>query len=247
MRHVCWSVKGGSGTTVVATALALLAAQSVRRETNDPKRCDNDEVLLIDLGGDVPAVLGRAVAGTTGVLDWLHAADSLGHDALERLIVPISDRLSLLPSGDGSHHDVPAQRWLELASYVRRRSTVVVDLGVLQPDDGGFTLVAEAERSVFVTRNCYVGLRRAMHMQCRTDLIVLIHDSERSLNRFDLEAALGRPVDVQLALDPAIARAVDSGLFGSRLPRSLTRAVALLRDPPSFAGERARAAVRAHA
>jgi CO dehydrogenase nickel-insertion accessory protein CooC1 len=46
---VCWSVKGGSGTTVVASTLALVhAAQSSRG------------ALIVDLAGDVPAVLGLA-------------------------------------------------------------------------------------------------------------------------------------------------------------------------------------------
>ena len=42
----CWSVKGGSGTTVVAAALALSLA---RRD---------EGALLVDLAGDVPAALG---------------------------------------------------------------------------------------------------------------------------------------------------------------------------------------------
>jgi len=42
----CWSVKGGSGTTVVATALALLCAARVP-----------DGALLVDLVGDAPLVL----------------------------------------------------------------------------------------------------------------------------------------------------------------------------------------------
>jgi hypothetical protein len=43
----CWSAKGGSGTTVVAAALALLAARSVPTG-----------VLFVDFMGDGPAVLG---------------------------------------------------------------------------------------------------------------------------------------------------------------------------------------------
>jgi hypothetical protein len=224
MQHVCWSVKGGSGTTVVATTMALLAAQQMSLKRRGAPASATEEVLLIDLGGDVPSVLGRTVRETTGVLDWLHASETLGHEALDRLIVPLSDRLSLLPSGNGTQSDIAPHRWMQLASYARERSTVVVDVGVLQPGHSAWALVTNADRSIFVTRNCFVGLRRAVGMQSQPDAIVLIHDNERSLNRFDVEAALARPVDVQIPLDPAVARAVDSGLLGGRLPRSLSRA-----------------------
>ena len=43
MITVCWAAKGGSGTTVVAAAMAIAAPTPT---------------LLIDLAGDVPAVLG---------------------------------------------------------------------------------------------------------------------------------------------------------------------------------------------
>ena len=46
---VCWSVKGGSGTTVITAALSLmLGARS------------NDGACVVDLAGDLPATLGMA-------------------------------------------------------------------------------------------------------------------------------------------------------------------------------------------
>ena len=53
----CWSVKGGSGTTVVAAALSMAWA---RRRAG---------ALLVDLGGDLPAALGITGDGP-GVVDW---------------------------------------------------------------------------------------------------------------------------------------------------------------------------------
>ena len=53
---VCWSVKGGSGTTVVAATLAL--------------SCPTDS-LLVDLDGELPAVLGLPEPAGQGVADWL--------------------------------------------------------------------------------------------------------------------------------------------------------------------------------
>ena len=56
MITVCWAAKGGSGTTVVAAAMAIAATTPT---------------LLIDLAGDVPAVLGIPEPDGPGVFDWL--------------------------------------------------------------------------------------------------------------------------------------------------------------------------------
>ena len=48
MLIICWSVKGGSGTTVVATSLALLSASQ------------GIDTCLVDLAGDAPSCLGLA-------------------------------------------------------------------------------------------------------------------------------------------------------------------------------------------
>ena len=55
---VCfWSPKGGSGTSVIAAAAALVLA----RET---------DARIVDLSGDQPAVLGLAHDPVPGLLDW---------------------------------------------------------------------------------------------------------------------------------------------------------------------------------
>ena len=60
----CWSVRGGSGTTVVAAGVALVRA---KRHHQAPP------VLLVDLGGDAPAVLGMPEPAAPGVADWLNS------------------------------------------------------------------------------------------------------------------------------------------------------------------------------
>ena len=69
----CWSPKGGSGTTVVAASLGLeLAAFGW-------------SVVLVDLGGDLPALLG-VEASQEGLGDWLGTPEELPADALRRRI-----------------------------------------------------------------------------------------------------------------------------------------------------------------
>jgi len=60
MLVACWSVKGGVGTTVVAASLALLLARRV-----------GPGVVLADLAGDGPAVLGLPEPDSPGLAGWL--------------------------------------------------------------------------------------------------------------------------------------------------------------------------------
>ena len=55
----CWSVKGGSGTTVVSTALGLVMA-----------RARHDHATLLDLAGEVPAALGIPDPTGPGLTEW---------------------------------------------------------------------------------------------------------------------------------------------------------------------------------
>jgi hypothetical protein len=66
---VCWSLKGGVGTTVVAAALALVSSRRGERP------------LLLGLAGDLPAVLGVDGSGA-GVADWCSLADGQVEDAV---------------------------------------------------------------------------------------------------------------------------------------------------------------------
>jgi hypothetical protein len=53
--------------------------------------------------------------------------------------------------------------------------------------------------------------------------VVLLTEPGRSLSRHDVEDCIGAPVVAEVAVDPAVARAVDAGLLASRLPRGLER------------------------
>ena len=80
-----------------------------------------------------------------------------------------------------------------------------------------------ADRTILVTRACYLALHRAVTQPRPTD-VVLISEPGRALTTADIEAALGVPVTTTIAYDTAIARSIDAGLLNTRLPRALERA-----------------------
>jgi len=226
MLFACWAAKGGSGTTVVSCSLALVLA---RRHPAG--------ALLVDLGGDAGAVLGCADSDGPGLVSWLdrwerNEGPALGAEPLAGLEVTAGEGLVLLPRGDGP---LPAtQRRADLTvALANDERAVVVDCGTLGESAAGadgwrLSLAETATHSLLVTRLCYVALRRAVRAPLRPSGVVVISEPGRSLRPADVASALGVPVVADLAYDAAIARSVDAGLLGHRLPRALARAAGAL-------------------
>ena len=206
----CWSAKGGAGTTVVAAALALVSA-----------RASSEGALLVDLAGDVPAVLGLADPPAPGLTDWFAAGAEVPVGALSRLEVPAGPGLHVLPRGSGEFAASDRAGVLAglLASDAR---TVIVDCAA-GPVGPGLVLAAEATHSLLVIRPCFLALRRALAAPLRASGVVLVTEPGRALTRADVEEVLGVPVRAQVPYDKTVARAVDAGLLTGRLPAQLDR------------------------
>lgn len=216
MLITCWSVKGGSGTTVVASAVALLLA-----------RRNHHGVVLADIGGDAPAVLGLPDPSGPGLFDWL-GTDGVEDDALRRLEVEVSPGLQLLPAGAAAARSATARRSVESSAERLLRAlagtrTVVVDAGA--PSPLANELAAGATVSLLVLRPCYLALRRALAAPIRPSGVILVEEPKRALDVGDVEEVLGVPVQAVVPWDPAIARCVDAGLLASRIPGSLASAL----------------------
>lgn len=218
MLTACWSVKGGSGTTVVAATLTL-GLLGVGRH-----------VVAADFAGDLPTALGIAEPSGPGLLDWLGAGPNVPDDALGRLAHLHENGLTIIARGDRPEPESTVapdadtgRRLADALRAVRNGHPVVADCGRLETS-AMRSFVAAADRSFLVLRPCYLALRRAVQAP-RPTAVVLITEPDRSLSSGDIEDVLGVPVATEIAWNPAVARAVDSGLLGARLPRHLTRAM----------------------
>ncbi len=226
----CWSSKGGSGTTVVASGLALLLARS-------------GPTLLADLAGDVPAVLGLPAASGPGIAQWLAAEADVGPQRLAKLEVPVADNLSLLTRGSASAFEVAAAgvprvdagRTATLAESLRQEAgqrsaadaadpgrQVVVDCGLLDRPEM-IAVASAADVGLLVLRPCFVALSRALQLPIRPTGVILVREPERALTQRDVEDVLGVPVRARLDIDPSVSRAVDAGILARRMPRALER------------------------
>jgi cellulose biosynthesis protein BcsQ len=205
----CWSTKGGSGTTVVAAALALAVAG------------DNRDTLLVDMSGDLPAALGIPDPEGAGVGDWLAAASEVSGDALARLEVDAGPNLALVPMG-AAVPDAPT-RAEELAALLAADGRpVIVDCGS-SASPTSVALASAAGLSLLVLRPCYLALRRALRAPIEASGVVLVGEPQRALQQADVEDVLGLRVRAAIPWKPAIATAVDAGLLGRRLPSALER------------------------
>ncbi|HEX7277748.1 MAG TPA: hypothetical protein VF244_10280 [Acidimicrobiales bacterium] len=231
MLIACWSPKGGTGTTVVSCGLALVLARSATSAGG---------VLIADLSGDVPAVLGLPTPASPGLVDWLAAGPEVPGEALGRLEVEAGPGLRLLPwggelTGRAATAVEAAERGEELAEALAggvgvvgggggRGRVVVADCGTAAAGPA-LAVAAAADVSLLVLRPCYLALRRALAAPIRPSAVVLVDEPGRSLTRRDIEEVMGVPVRAEIAYDPAIGRAVDAGLLAGRVPRALEKAL----------------------
>jgi len=205
---VCWSVKGGSGTTVVASTLALVHAEKSPRGA-----------LIVDLAGDVPAVLGLAEPSSIGISEWFAQNENSSRIALQSIAIQATANLQLISRGSGQI--VANANFAELAASLATFDLpVVVDAGCgVVPTE----LLARASSSLLITRPCYLSLRRAAQLNVAPTGVVLINEPGRALGKRDVESVIGAPVIAEITFDATISRAVDAGLLASRLPGMLAK------------------------
>ena len=207
MLIACWSVKGGSGTTVVAASLALVLA---RRPGG---------ALLVDLAGDAAAALALPPTPAPSVARF----DADGPSALMDAATDAGPGLRLLrlPAASPTQPDgldgAGAER---LAGVLDRHEPVVVDCGS-SPTPAGVALASMAAVSLLVLRPCYLALRRALDAPIRPSALVVVEEPGRALCGHDVAQVLGVPVRATVPWDPRVGRSVDAGLLAARLPRSL--------------------------
>ncbi len=226
MITTCWAVKGGSGTTVVAAGLAVTAAKR-KRSALDGDHDGGGKALIIDLKTDVAAVMGLTLSSTAlGLSDWMCADESVEPSALLRLVHPTSRDVSVLCFGNVSHpfEAVDGDRLRDgLRVLSEHFAEIVIDVGTETDSMIGRTCIEMADRSLLVVRPCYLSLRLAIESTLPAHACVVVSTDGRTLDRHDVAAVLGIPVAAQLPFDHEIARLVDSGLFGQRVPRSVDR------------------------
>lgn len=203
--RVCWSVKGGVGTTVVSAVVALHLS-------------GDKEVRLVDLAGDLPATLGMPEPGHEGFGEWL--ANDAPLETIDHLTMPVRDRLDLIPRGRLTL-DAHALSRLEHFARHAHDSTrdIVVDAGT--NDYALDALLPHASTSWLVLRPCYLALRRAVNARHRVDGIVLVNEPGRALSSRDVANVLIAPIIAEIDLDPRLSRIVDAGLLASRMPSSM--------------------------
>lgn len=207
MLIACWSTKGGVGTTVVAAGLALQLA-----------RHGDTGVVLADLAGDVPAVLGLPEPPPPGLAGWLAAGDRVPADALARIEVEAAPGLAVLPRGQGDLFALRAEVLAAVLDGAPRPA--VVDCGRVD-HPAAIAVARRATRSLLVVRPCYLAVRGAMRAPVRPSGLVVVAEPGRVLSSADVAEALRVPLAAEVPLDPQIARLVDAGLLSGRVPRSL--------------------------
>ncbi len=216
MVTLCWAAKGGSGTTVVAAALAL---SSLRPS------------LLVDLDGELPAVLGLPEPDRPGIAEWLASDTSADH--LAELLIDIGPRTWLLPWRTGlfDRHGGDVDRARRPLGNPRRLAPRLVEPVGLR---------RHRRRRHPHPARAVDGPRRSLTARDSTVLSLAASSSTKpgSADGRDPRRRTwtwprttrrrARPRRTSRGggqSRPGRARAVDAGLLASRLPRVMTRAL----------------------
>jgi hypothetical protein len=202
MLIVCWSPKGGTGTS---TSVAVLATAIAR---------DRRVARVADFAGDQAALLG-VVADGPGVNDWLAAGADAPPSAIDRLAVEVAPYLSLLPAGESDERAADPEAGDALGALLSDDAVITIaDLGGAQCE-GRRAVARRADVNLAVVRACYLSLRHLMHHPLLGDAdgLVLITDKGRALGRRDFESTTGQRVLLDVPARPAIGRLADTGLL----------------------------------
>ncbi len=219
MITLCHAAKGGSGTTIVACLRAI--------ESPGP-------VLLVDLEGDVPDMLGLPEPERPGVIDWLTSRAPIAH--LDDLLIEVTPNARLLPATNtespGSTRSAVAQacseRWDELIDWFGEWAhdsggSIVIDAGTTALPS---TFSEQCPSRWLVTRACYLSLRRATRLATLPTATVVIDEPGRALRHRDIENSVRAPIIATIPWDIRVARSIDTGLLGARrLPRAVHRSM----------------------
>lgn len=132
------------------------------------------EALLVDMGGDQSSILGLPATSSPGLFDWL-ASKAKGRESIERLAVPTSAGLHLVPPGTVGRWDIDrSDELVEL--LVSFDCPVIVDCGLRGPWVDRQSPAVDRQmpdlverlcskgRSVLVSSSCYLAVRRAVRI-----------------------------------------------------------------------------------
>lgn len=204
MLVVLSSVRGGVGTSVVSAAIAVLAARDQSRPT-----------YLVDLTGDHTDIFGLARVDT-GLDDWATHADR----RLTDLAVEIDHQLRLVPSRAPLRTTDSLDGLVTALDQLRHDAHVVIDAGRLDLTD---SLRELRPTHLLVIRPCYLALRATVSSTRTWDGLVVVRPPDRVLTTRDVVNVTGLPAIAEVDMSADVARAVDAGVFGSRLPAGLER------------------------
>jgi hypothetical protein len=225
-----WSPKGGTGTSVLAAACAVVLARHTK-------------VRLADLDGDQPAILGASGNIAPGLSEWLLAGPEAPADALDRLEVDVGGHVALLPAGDRATTDASPEAGAALGVVLATDERLTIADAGLARTVALQAVVEVSDVSVLVLRDCYLAVRRAVAhpLTVHASGVVVVTEG-RALEARHIVDVLRLPLLGEVPLRSEVARAVDAGVLPARLPKGLERPARRVVERLGLSGRAGRAA-----
>ncbi len=193
---------------MVAVGLAIAAMK------NSP----STRTILVDLGGDIPAILGMDEP-SIGLSEWISQPSM--HD-FDDVLIEAAPGLSVLARGRALLPESRSGAWsraiLELSSRCAQGSMIVVDAG---REPIAHDWKPHVTRTLLIVRPCYLALRRARLAESSFDGVVAVTEPDRVLTVADIGSVLGVDVVAHVPMTGDIARRIDAGVTLTRPPKQL--------------------------
>jgi septum formation inhibitor-activating ATPase MinD len=83
-------------------------------------------------------------------------------------------------------------------------------------DRGTTTTPVKDARNIFVTRKCYLSLRKSIKLKHKYEGVIVVDEADRALTVKDVSNVLSLPIVGTVAYNPALTRSIDAGLLVQR-------------------------------
>src|SRR5262249_37596951 len=146
--------------------------------------------------------------------------------ALDRIAVPVSSNLTLLPRGLSLPYDAPPEVGAALGFVLANDPVLTIaDLSTASPPVLR-AMIEVSDVAVMVVRDSYVALRSALRdpLLAAASGVIAMEETGRALGASEIRDVLGVEVLGVVPVRMPIARVIDAGVLATRMPEPLERA-----------------------
>lgn len=205
-RIVFLSSKGGVGTSAIVAGIAVSRLQK------------NEKVLIIDFGGDIPAIFCEKNDPSYGITEWLNTSQTFEINSIINMMIEPVENLKIIPKGSSLVRSLESFNSLGILDEYFDDFTILYDLSNLDYINSRYF---KNIKSVLVTSNCYFSLRRAVSLveKYNFDNCVFVEKNRSQIVEKHLRNIIAIKNISTIEGNNLVSKTLEAGIFYSRAPK----------------------------